>query len=204
MELDLTSQTQLYLGLYERETGRSLKELSRGIQTGIDIGSAEGEYALYFLSKPWCKKVFAFDPCTTAYEQFRLNLKLNRFEHALRLQAFNKFVGHSNDEQTCTMDSLFDSIVLPCLVKIDVEGGEVAILRGAQKLLASLQVRWLIETHSAQLERQCLDILREAGYWTRIIPNAWWRLFLPELRPIPHNRWLVATPVEPVIPPKLR
>jgi len=33
-------------------------------------------------------------------------------------------------------------------------------------------------------------ILRERGYKTKIIRNAWWRLFIPELRPLEQNRWL--------------
>ena len=38
--------------------------------------------------------------------------------------------------------------------------------------------------------------LESAGYAVTVIKNAWWRVFVPEQRPIPHNRWLVAFPRE--------
>jgi hypothetical protein len=77
-------------------------------------------------------------------------------------------------------------------VKIDVDGGECDILDGASALLQAARVRWLVETHSVALEERCATMLRNAGYRVRIVPNAAWRLFLPEQRPIEQNRWLVA------------
>ena len=46
MELNLQGQTQVYLGLFEREVHPWVTELSQGIHTAIDIGSAQGEYLL--------------------------------------------------------------------------------------------------------------------------------------------------------------
>ena len=66
------------------------------------------------------------------------------------------------------------------------------VLRGADALIKRPQVRWIIETHTPKLERDCLAILQAAGYQTRVVPNAWWRVILPEMR-IGHNRWFVAT-----------
>ena len=43
-----------------------------------------------------------------------------------------------------------------------------------------------------RLEQECLRILRDAGYRTIVVPNAWWRHFVPELRPLELNHWLVA------------
>ena len=75
---------------------------------------------------------------------------------------------------------------------MDVEGEEINILQGAVRLLESSQTRWIIETHSRQLEEDCISILKQAGFTTTIIPNAWWRIFVPEFRNLPHNRWLTA------------
>ena len=80
-----------------------------------------------------------------------------------------------------------------------IEGAEVKALGGAAVLLHRLDVRWLIETHSADLERECLDILHLAGYKTRVISPAWWRFFLPEQR-CGHNRWLAAAKDIPLNP----
>src|SRR5207253_6056803 len=46
MNLDLASQTQIYLGLFEREVYSRVGVLSAGIATAIDIGAAYGEYTL--------------------------------------------------------------------------------------------------------------------------------------------------------------
>jgi hypothetical protein len=77
-------------------------------------------------------------------------------------------------------------------VKIDVDGGEVSVLKSAPHLLKMPQMRWLIETHSAELEKECRELLTAYGYQTIVIPNAFWRIIIPELRNSPHNRWLIA------------
>jgi hypothetical protein len=40
-----------------------------------------------------------------------------------------------------------------------------------------------------------MDYLAELGYFVDLVRNAWWRLIWPELRPIGHNRWIIARPV---------
>ena len=103
-----------------------------------------------------------------------------------------KFVGNEEGDQRLRLDSLLVSLKEPCFIKMDIDGGEVEVLRGSARLLEFDDVRWLIETHSVELEAECIRILQEAGYVTKIIRNAWWRFFIPEQRPIPHNRWLIA------------
>lgn len=192
MSLDLTCQSQLYLGLFERELYKWLKRLSRGINTAVDIGAGEGEYTLYFLFKSSAKKVFAFEPDADNRARLMSNLELNELADSSRLVLSSKFVGAFDKEDTCTLDALLPSILPPCLIKMDVDGGEVRILQGASRLLNVPQVSWIIETHSQQLEEDCIRILRQAGFRTTIVRNAWWRIFIPELRPSLHNRWLIA------------
>ena len=121
------------------------------------------------------------------------NLKLNRFRDSSRLEISSKFVSATNNEKECSLGSFVPSMAFPCLVKMDVEGGEVDILKGCPQSLRESQSRWLIETHSKPLEEERIRILQPAGFQVRIIPNAWWRIFLPELRIHAHNRWLVAS-----------
>jgi hypothetical protein len=191
ISMDLASRTQLYLGLYERELYPWLEKLSSGIHTAIDIGANEGEYTLYFLAKTASKKILSFEPSLESQAQLRANLALNALDNDSRLELSAKFVTALDGENECTLDSYLATISSPCLIKMDVDGGEVDILRGANQLLKLPSVRWIIETHSQQLEEQCIEILNQAGFLTKIIPNSWYRLFIPELRPT-HNRWLVA------------
>jgi hypothetical protein len=192
MGLSLRSQTQIYLGLFERETHPWLNRLSTGISTAIDIGVAHGEYTLYFLTKTKATKVLAFEPDLNCIPFLHENLKLNGVDRSERLEISAKHVGVSDTEQEIRLDSLAESIHAPCFIKMDVDGAEEQILKGAKTFNTLPGVRWLIETHSKELEVACEGILTDAGFQIRIIPNAWWRVFVPEMRPINHNRWLAA------------
>ena len=48
MNLTLRDQSQMYLGLFERETHPALRRLSGGIDTAVGIGAAYGEYTVFF------------------------------------------------------------------------------------------------------------------------------------------------------------
>jgi hypothetical protein len=192
MNLSLKTQSQIYFGLFEREVHRWLRSLSTGIGTAIDIGAAYGEYTLFFLKKTPATRVYAFEPDEAVLPRLYENLKLNDLADSGRLVVSCKFVGTCNSQRELTLDSLQDSLRYPCLIKMDVDGAEAAILGGAKAINGLPRVRWLIETHSSELERDCARILTEAGFEIRIIPNAWWRMLLPEHRPSEHNRWLAA------------
>ena len=51
----------------------------------------------------------------------------------------------------------------PTILKIDVEGEEAAVLRGARRLLGSDQAL-LVSTHSAELYQECRAILQPFGF----------------------------------------
>ncbi len=197
MTLDPNHQTQYILGLHEREVHRWLAPLAAGARTAIDIGAASGEYTLYFLKKTAVGTVLTFDPDDVSRRQFDANLALNGLANDPRLVPSAKFVRSGESTDSVTLDSLARTHPLPFAIKIDVDGGETDILRGAGELLKTGQARWLIETHSVELEAECRAILTAAGYRVTIVPNAWWRAIVPEQRPIPHNRWLVAFPDGP-------
>jgi hypothetical protein len=192
MELSLRDQTQIYLGLFEREIHGWLERLSSGIQTAIDIGADRGEYTLFFLMRTKATRVLAFEPNPESLPLLQENLKLNSVVEANRLEISTAMVGDSDGASKVRLDSLVGSIQLPCFIKMDVDGAEAEILKGASLLNGLGGVRWLIETHSRDLERECVEQLKAAGFETRIIRNAWWRVLIPELRPIEHNRWLAA------------
>ena len=192
MDLSLRTQMQLYLGLFEKETYTWLNRLSKNIVTGIDIGAAYGEYTLYFLTKTQARSVFAFEPDTTLFPYLYENLKLNDLEQSGRLKVLHKYVGALDTAEGIRLDSIANSIQAPCFIKMDVDGAEVEILAGAKKINDLPDMRWLIETHSRDLEVACEEILSASGFQTRIIPNAAWRVFVPEKRAIEQNRWLAA------------
>lgn len=192
MDLDLRCQMQMVLGLAEREVFPYLRTLTRRARTGIDIGAAAGEYTLFFLAQPHMQQVFAFDAANEFPADLSTNLASNGFADDPRALLIRKYVSDQEDADRCTLDALAEDLEGPCVVKIDVDGGEGAVLQGAHKLLEREDVAWIIETHSEDLERECDEVLQSKGLLTTIIKNAWWRVLLPERRPIPHNRWLAA------------
>jgi FkbM family methyltransferase len=56
------------------------------------------------------------------------------------------------------------------VVKVDVEGHEGAVLRGASRVLAELRPVFLIEIHHPEALAECVTLLREAGYSMKPVP----------------------------------
>ncbi len=190
--IDFKHQTQFFLGLWERETHFWIKKLCQGIVTAIDVGAAAGEQTIYMLEKTTAIKVFTFEPDPTWIKELLKNLEANQLRDSRKLTLIQKFCSNQVTSQTTTLNEWVSQIQNPCFIKIDIEGSEVLALQGATQLLKKNDARWLVETHSQENEQACLEIFKNFEYKTRIIKNAWWRLFIPEKRPIGFNRWLVA------------
>jgi len=195
MELDLQHQSQCWLGLQERELHVWFRRLSIGVRSAVDVGAHDGMYTLYFLARTPATRVVAIEPDTGCIDIFRRNIALNGLEEDRRLDLLTKFAGDVTESEHVALDSLIPILEQPCLVKVDIDGGEVALLRGARELLGRRDTRWIIEVHSEELEAECAKILADAEYRTTTVPKAWWRSFIPELRPLEFNRWVVAVRV---------
>ena len=194
MDLDLATQTQLYVGLFERELHPWIERLSRGAGTVVDVGAAHGEYTLFALLKTTADRVIAFEPDPAMLARLRQNLNPYAAAAAARLQLHQARLDAVDSNRCVSVATLARSIVGPCLVKMDIDGGEGGILKAAAEtgFLDVPDLRWIIETHSPSLEEYCRSVLGAHGYMTTVVPNAWWRTLVPEHRSA-HNRWLAAT-----------
>jgi hypothetical protein len=190
--LDLHHQSQVLVGLYEREIHGWLRRLATAIDFAVDVGAADGLYTLYFHQRTGARSIFSLEPDPVAFAALERNLSLNGIRGSHRLSVQMASVSATPGPACVSLDLLLQDEIGRGLIKVDVDGGELEVLHGASRLLLNPGVGWLIETHSLELELECLALLHDAGLETSVIPNAWWRAFLPEQRPIEHNRWLAA------------
>jgi precorrin-6B methylase 2 len=189
LNLDLRSQSQMLVGLWERETYSFVRSVSSKVDWFIDVGAGSGEMCLFFLKGSKSVQVIAVEPDAREVSELRRHLQLNGFsdtacqihERAVRL-----------DGQGITLDDLPVDGAARGFIKIDVDGAELDVLKSGERLLSGSQIALLIETHSAALETDCIAWLERRGFATKVIKNAWWRLLIPEYRTIEHNRWLAA------------
>lgn len=194
LNMDLQYEMQVYSGLFERETYKFIQKAACSCEWMIDIGAGKGELCLYFLKNSHAEKIFAFEPQERETDIIKHNIVLNGEQNSQRIVVSNKYVGTSTDINFVSLDSVELDWKKRGFIKIDVSDGfEMDVLRSGASLLSEGNVDLLVETHSKQLEYECVEWLRSKGYSCKIIKNAWWRLIIPEQRPLPHNRWLWAT-----------
>ena len=55
------------------------------------------------------------------------------------------------------------------LLKVDVEGFECEVLRGAINTINSSHPKIVIETHSSKLKKECIELLHGLGYEPKYI-----------------------------------
>ena len=189
LSIDPAVETLFYLGLYERETNAWLQSAIRRAASVIDAGAGCGELSMWALRYPNVQRVLAYDSSPARWPIFKENLRLNSFQGDARLTSVQgMFVGPDSEPAWDTLGTLPE----PILLKIDVDGGEEAILRGLHDVMRKKACMFLIETHSRQLDDHCRSLLEKAGYRVSVVSPAWWRCFVPEQRPAEFNRWLVA------------
>jgi len=193
LELDLRSEFLIWLGSYEAETFADIRRLLRGCRGAVDLGAAKGDLTIHFLRQPGIAAVVAVEPLEREREQFAANLALNGLAGDPRLQIHPGFAGTGAPPLWRTLDDLAAGLAAPLFFKVDIDGPEAEVLATGRETLRTQDCRLLIETHSPEAEAGCISLLRELGYTVKVIPNAWWRIFIPERRPIPHNRWLAAS-----------
>ena len=165
----------------------------RSTDTFVDVGANVGIYSLLAARAVPQGQVLAFEPNPVAAERMRKNLRLNRLDNVmLRATALGSragsasltarlgpgdhiALGQSSEVETIavsmtTLNAAVDRTAPVSLVKIDVEGFEVEVLRGATDLLARddapvwiVEVNGLSERYGAG-DAAIEDIFRQHGY----------------------------------------
>ena len=135
----------MLLGLYEQEVLQALESAPRSFDTLIDVGAADGYYAIGCLKAGWVNHAYCYEESEAGQQVILSNARANGVAGQVTVlgTADSTFVEHLRAEHSVDPSR--------CLVIIDIEGGEFDIL--TPQVLSSLKDSFVIvELHEGVAE----------------------------------------------------
>ena len=197
LELNPRTGQDYALGRIEAPVQQALAEYLKPGMIFYDLGANIGLFSLLtsrFVGSSG--QVFGFEPDPVTALRFRRNVEKNQASNVTVVEAgagsvtgkfaflcadgaspdrgVGRFVSgdekYSGDSLQCyALDDFLLQYPAPHAIKCDVEGAEVAVIRGAEKLLTSFRPWLLIEVHSTVNEEEVRKLCSGLGYKTRNI-----------------------------------
>jgi FkbM family methyltransferase len=181
--LSVASGSRLVGGRYEPETAQAFAANIHAGDFVLDVGAHYGYLTLLAarLAGPE-GLVWAFEPRPSNLRILGINLRANRLATVLvREQAvaaksgtlhFDTRHGSGTGRLAETGDTMvsvaaIDDLKLPrapSFLKIDIEGGEIDALKGAEQTIGKHRPTLLIATHGRSIRREVETMLHEWGY----------------------------------------
>lgn len=175
-----------WLGSYERAKQQLFSEQVKPGAVVYDIGANAGFYTLLAarLAGP-TGRVYAFEPVPANIARLRRHLSLNRTSNVEVLELavsdaagealFDDAPGYAVGRlsaagrllvKTDTLDQLVASgrLAAPDCLKIDVEGAEASVLRGARQVLEEHRPVVFLATHGPVAHEEATAVLLSLGY----------------------------------------
>jgi FkbM family methyltransferase len=177
-------------GNYEKPVQTALEKYLRPNMVFYDVGANAGFFSLLGAALVGPKgRVVAFEPHPLTAKQLKRQMSINNMQHVdVVVAAVSNKVGmarlsddtsadmlslvnsqkavHTIEVKTTTIDAEIKSHPLPDLIKIDVEGGEINVLRGARALIEAKRPVLLVEIHSGQIAIQYDELMAAYRYQT--------------------------------------
>lgn len=152
-----------YYGLMEMEEMSFASHMLRDNDVFFDIGANVGAYSILISQHVNCK-VFSFEPHPKTFEYLSRNIRIQKnpelikiFNYALgdksgkvsfteNLDTVNHISLGSNEKSINVEMKILEKLNLPCpsLIKLDVEGFEYQVLKGANSVLNNLNLKAII------------------------------------------------------------
>ncbi|MBF0624646.1 MAG: FkbM family methyltransferase [Magnetococcales bacterium] len=200
--ISLPDDKLYWTGTWEKRIGEAIAAVIPSGGVCLDIGSHRG-FMAGIMARNGASCVYCFEPnpinLTRLKQLKRLNPALDLRLMPLAVGSANgratfSFMPESTmgklsdspfqaEEEACgtldvsvrTLDDLLQrgDIEPPSLIKVDVEGSEVEVLRGAASLILEHHPVWIIEVHGLSLGLECSHILERAGYSVRVIETGY-------------------------------
>lgn len=187
VELDPRANKDMIVGRYEPEVIAMLESLLDRGGVAYDVGAHLGYETLVMAAAGPGARIWSFEPDPDMFSVLSRNLAGNRSERTAEVTPVRAALGavegralFARGETTgigrltpgagdlevdvTTLDEAAARYEAPAVVKIDVEGGELEVLKGGTKLLEEGRAVFLIEAHSQTLDDECRSVLQSFGY----------------------------------------
>jgi FkbM family methyltransferase len=175
-----------WLGINEISKRRLFNQVVTRGSIVFDIGANVGSYTLQ--ASRLCGpegRVVAFEPSPDNLAYLARHIDINRLENVTVIAAaLTDSDGHARFHATADrvtshlamhgsivvrchrLDTLVErgTVPQPDIIKIDVEGAEAAVLRGALHVLRTARPVIFLATHGSMARGECEEILSTAGY----------------------------------------
>jgi FkbM family methyltransferase len=173
--------------LYEHDVLNFIKDNYKG-GTFVDAGSCMGNHTLFFATL--AENVFSFEPSLGPFIHQMLNLSIN--SNYANIIPYNVGLGNENGIKKLSMDTLSagggtikedgtELVVIAKLddfdikdvklIKIDVEGYEVEVLKGAEQTIRTYKPDLFIECNTEEHKKNIFDYLKSLDLDYNIYPR---------------------------------
>jgi FkbM family methyltransferase len=183
-----------WVGNFEEHRQRALAQVLQAGDCFLDVGAHSGFFTLLGSRLVGPKgRVVAFEPLPANLHFLRLHMEANHLENVTLIDAAvsdsegvaffaegaNTHTGELSPKgeirvRTVTLDELQTQGHIPAanVIKIDVEGAEMRVLRGAEQVLKHPKTRAvLLSGHGVEIARECAELLTRAGYSVSELPQ---------------------------------
>jgi FkbM family methyltransferase len=181
-------------GTYETKNVEAIQQTVRKDDIAYDVGAHVGYFSVLMGDIVGSGgKVIAFEPRGLNLGYLQKHVAVNHCDNVeivakalgdhsgqakleTRTGSGTGYISETGDEdvEISSIDDLVESGSLPAptFLKIDVEGGEMAVLRGAMKVIEKQRPRMILATHGDQIDAECRALLREWRYDMQDIDHA--------------------------------